>query len=548
MKEFVKISKSMFQDFKGYYKEIIGLFFLSFTTVAISLFIAIINQTTIDQVFYAKNINYLFHFMIYVFIGIYILSISLNITNSYITSKVYSKIDSIFKTKYYEKILYSSFHFHSSHNSSDIYYRMFKDLSYVVEYYLNLLITLPTNIIYAICAIALMFYWSNVLSFIFLGILIINVIVINLIKSPIYKINSNQRVIEQNLIVKITNDISKILTIKVFGIEKFQINKMKRNFNDYVKANVKNKFLLSMLTVCANLSTQIWSLLLVVIGAILVYRGHLTVGEFISFSGVASATSSVTSQIINTVFNYQIAKLSYNRFNEYNNQIDNQEHGGYKKFELDEGLFVNNLTYKYPNSDNNILSNLNLNAITGQIVAIIGENGKGKTTLINLIDRLLTPQNGFIMIDSENINKIAYEEFRKNVGYVLQRPVIFDTSIRDNIVLNQTDIPTEKIIDVLNNLGMYDDIKCLPKELETIIGENGYQLSIGNLQKIALARVFVRDYKILILDEPTSSLDIESQKKFIDMVNKYKVEKRAVILLVSHTESEIQMADAKFYM
>lgn len=548
MKNFLMIAQEVIKGFKGFYLKIAGLFFLSLITVVMSLYISIINQMTIDKVFYARDINYLFHFMIYIFIGIYIFSITINILNSYLQSKTYSKIDAIFKLKFYKKIVYSSFYFYNTHDSSDIYYRMFNDLSYLVQYFLNMLIVLPTNLLYVICAIILMFNWSYVLTLVFLAILAVNIVVIIIIKKPIYNINANQRIIEQNLVTRINNALGKVLSIKVFGIENLHIDKMKNNFTEYIKANVKNKFLLSMLTVCSNLSSQIWSLLQVIIGAILVYKGHLTVGAFISFSGVASASTSITSQLVNTVFSYQVAKLSYNRCREYNGQAECFEYDGNEKFSLEDSMIVKNLNYSYPKSNRKVISDLNFKVNVGQTVAIIGENGKGKSTLMDLIDRLIIPNSGSIMIDENNINKVKYDELRKNIGYALQRPIIFNSSIKENIVLGRDGISMERIWSVLNGLGMSNYLKTLPKKLDTVIGENGYKLSIGNMQKISLARVFVRDYRILILDEPTSSLDIDSQKNFFNLLNKYKLEHKSIVLLVTHKKSEIGMSDIMLYI
>ena len=465
MKKFIKIAQKVIKGFKGFYLKIAILFFLSLITVVMSLNISVINQITIDKVFYAKDINYLFHYMIYIFIGVYIFSILINIVNSYMKSKTYSKIDANFKLKFYEKMLHSSFYFYNTHDSSDIFYRMFNDLSYLVEYFLNILIVIPTNLLYIICAIILMFNWSYVLTLVFFAILATNIAVIIIIKKPVYNISSNQRIIEQNLVTKINNALDKVLSIKVFGIENFHIDNMKNNFGEYIRANIKNKFLLSMLTVCANLSSQIWSLLLVVIGAILVYKGHLTVGAFISFSGVASASTSITSQLVNTVFNYQIANLSYNRCKEYYERSDCLEYGGNEKFSLKHSLIIKNLNYSYPKSNFKVISNLNIRIDVGQTAAILGENGKGKSTLMNLIDRLIVPDNGIIMLDENSIDRIRYDELRKNIGYALQRPVIFNNSIKENIVLDRDDISMERILSVLNDLDMRNYLSALPEKI-----------------------------------------------------------------------------------
>ena len=543
MKSFFVIGKDIFQTLKGYYSKILFLIFLSFITVLLSLFIAVVNQMTLDQVFYAKNIGFLFSKMIYVFIFIYLASLFFSVVSSYYSSKLYSQTDSLFKIRYYDSIIHSSYYFNSTHQDSDIYYRMFKDITFVIEYYLNISINIPTKTVYLICAIGLMFNWSMSLALIYIILLFLEIASLILARKPTYNISMNQRKVEQEIITKVSNDFKHVTTIKIFGIEILSLNKMQKNFEKYIKADIKNKFLLSIIAVFSNLSTQIWSLTSIIVGAIQVYNGTLSIGAFVSLSAVASMATSHATSLLSYIFTFQATKVSYQRYKEYSLQQDPAEYNGNKKFTFENTFRLNNLTFQYFHSDQVILNNINFEARPGEIVAVIGENGAGKSTLANLIGRIISPEDSKITIDSNDIKEIAYYEYRANVGYCQQKPIIFNISLKDNILLGQKGISDNEIDNVLESLKMNTLIDTLPDKLETVIGENGYKLSVGNMQKIAVARVLIRKYKILILDEPTASMDVLSQKSFFDAIRNYVKRNNTLVFIITHSQEEENFSD-----
>lgn len=182
-----------------------------------------------------------------------------------------------------------------------------------------------------------------------------------------------------------------------------------------------------------------------------------------------------------------------------------------------------------------LFENINLNIEGKSKVALLGKNGSGKTTLIGLIMRLQEGYRGKIYLDGHDIKDYKLEYLRKNIICISQKPFIVNGTIIDNIVLNNKGISKEKLDEVISLVCLEKDIKNMPDGINTIIGEGGIELSGGQAQKIALARIFVNDYSVIILDEPTSALDVKSEEIICKNIYKYLNEK--TIIAITHRKA-----------
>lgn len=192
-----------------------------------------------------------------------------------------------------------------------------------------------------------------------------------------------------------------------------------------------------------------------------------------------------------------------------------------------------------------VLSGLDIEFKPGEMTAIVGKSGSGKTTILSLVSKLYTINSGEILLDGKNINSLTEESIHKNIGEISQSPYIFNTSIRQNLLFVKPDATEDELKKVLKEAQIYNDIKKLPNGMDTEIGENGVKLSGGQKQRVAIARLLLMDSKVIVFDEATSSLDNESQKKIVEMLETYKAEK--TIIIVAHRLSTIVGAD-KIYM
>ncbi|NXO06754.1 MDR1 protein, partial [Oriolus oriolus] len=175
-------------------------------------------------------------------------------------------------------------------------------------------------------------------------------------------------------------------------------------------------------------------------------------------------------------------------------------------------LEFKNVYFNYPSRpDVEILKGLNLKISSGQTVALVGGSGCGKSTTVQLIQRFYDPKEGAVTIDGQDIKTLNVRYLREVIGVVNQEPVLFATTIAENIRYGREDVTMEEIEKATKEANAYDFIMKLPNKFETVVGERGAQLSGGQKQRIAIARALVRNPKILLLDEATSALDTESE-------------------------------------
>ncbi|MEK3824391.1 ABC transporter ATP-binding protein [Paenibacillus sp. FSL K6-1558] len=208
-------------------------------------------------------------------------------------------------------------------------------------------------------------------------------------------------------------------------------------------------------------------------------------------------------------------------------------------------LTFENLKYSYSNG-NKGLKNFNLKINSGQTVAIVGPSGSGKSTLMKLLLRFYDPEQGKILYGDVPINDIDIHEWRSCIGYVSQDAVIFTGSIRDNICFGLNNASSEEIEFAARLAHLHDRIVALPEGYNTVIGERGVSLSGGEIQRLSLARVYLRRPAIFLLDEPTSALDIENEKKFKESID--YIAKECTTFIVAHNLETIRHADIIVYL
>ena len=174
---------------------------------------------------------------------------------------------------------------------------------------------------------------------------------------------------------------------------------------------------------------------------------------------------------------------------------------------------LQNITFSYPLKKVSVLNNLSIKFEKGKSTAIVGHSGSGKSTIVQLIERFYDPQEGVILIDGKDLKNINLRDFRSKVGYVGQEPVLFNQTIRENLLYGDPKATEEDMLEALKKANASKIIDKLPLGIDTIVGSGGGQLSGGEKQRIALARAFIKNPSILILDEATSALDRQNEKE-----------------------------------
>lgn len=244
---------------------------------------------------------------------------------------------------------------------------------------------------------------------------------------------------------------------------------------------------------------------------------------------------------LNDTFPYVESVLHYN-----SKVIDNKEQlDGKNEFIFQDKIVFDKVRFYY-DSGKDILENVSFEIPKGAMVGIIGSSGAGKTTLVDLLLRLLYPSEGRILLDEQDITDISIQVWRGNIGYVSQDIFLFNDTIVNNIKMFNSSLDKQEVIEAMKMADIYDFISACPEGIETVVGERGIKLSVGQRQRIALARILVRRPKLLILDEATSSLDNESERRIQQVIERLKG--KTTILIIAHRLSTVLNCDKLFVL
>lgn len=536
---FKKYIKFIVRYFKNS-RLIIVLLQLSLLVMALmNMFLATLTQDIIDNVFINQT-NSIYFYVLRMFIVISICYL-FGIVGNYLNLKLLNEVDYKIKEEFFDKMQRSSYKFLKSIDASEIYYRMFGDINVFVNYAVKLFVTLPVQVCYIICILFKMSSWSFILTIYALVLVIIQIVNLIIFKKPITKAVTVKKETEQNIIYKVNEHFHKIEITKVFGIETHKLNEFKNSFNKVVRVNITNSFLITIFQSFTGIMNQVWYLGLLIISSVLISQNVITVGAFTGFYMLTNSLYGPTISAMETLMGYQECRISFQRFLEYYNNYDSSIYQGTQKLSKIENVAFLNISFNF--NDKIIYKNGSFKFAAGKMVLLMGESGIGKTTLFRMLAKLVNPSSGVIKINDKNICEIEHESYFNEIGFLIQEPVIFDDTIFSNIVLDDESISENDVINALKAVKLWDRVQMLKKSIYSLIGTGGVQLSSGEAQRLCLARLIAKKKSLLILDEPTAALDNYNKNEIFKILDRYKRENNAAILVISHDDSSKKYAD-----
>ena len=336
--------------------------------------------------------------------------------------------------------------------------------------------------------------------------------------------------------------ISSVRVIKSFVREEYEIARfVKENYANF-RAQMKNAQVMATLTPVIELIAAIGVTFLIWYGGFEVINGNLTAGALIAFLVYATNLANPIKRLSRIYGNVQKAMAAAERvFSVLDEKTDIIEKENATELKAVIGkVDFKAVTFKY-NENEVILKDINLDVKAGQMVAIVGPSGAGKTTIVNLLPRFYDPVAGNIYIDDVNIADVTLASLREKIGIVPQETVLFNGSIYDNILYGDLTATTEEVMAAAKAANAHDFIMQMADQYQTQIGERGSKLSGGQRQRIAIARAILKNPRILILDEATSALDTESEKLVQDALDKLMVGRTSFV--IAHRLSTILQAD-----
>ncbi|MBE0477716.1 ABC transporter ATP-binding protein [Candidatus Aerophobetes bacterium] len=460
----------------------------------------------------------------------------------YLISRVTYSVAADLRSSAYEHLQRLSLSFYKKRRTGEIMSRLTNDVDVIQNAFINEMSNFFGNFLLLIGVLAFIFYIHWQLSLFVL-------ILIPVLSFTVSKFSLLIRKSSSSIQGKMA-DISSILQETIVGVEVIKsFTSEKREIERFREENIKNLTLslkrsrmLALLTPLIEILSLAGLISILWYGGREVIRGALTMGELVAFLGYIGLVIHPLSQVSRVFGVYQQALASAERvFEILDTEPEVKELLKAKELPPVKGhIQLRDVCFAY-DENGIILENINLEVNPGERIALVGPSGVGKTTLVSLIPRFYDPTSGSISIDGYSIREVKLSSLRKQIGIVPQETVLFSGSIRDNIAYSKIEATDEEIVEAAKRANAHNFIVALDKGYDTQVGERGVKLSVGQKQRIAIARAVLMDPRILILDEATSAVDTQSEiliREALDVLMKDKT-----TFIIAHRLSTIQGAN-----
>lgn len=443
----------------------------------------------------------------------------------------------------YKRIMNFNMDTFSNMHISTLVTRMTSDISNIGEFIGRTLPMFLSSGIFLVVVLIVMCFINIYFALIMIICSIFLVIAILKIGKRMARYKKKEIEVTENLNNYFGETFSSIKTLHIFNIQ----NERRKIFNDYNMDELKisNKYFDSQSFLTPVRATTRYFIIFLIL--YLCLQGKIANADIGIIYLVVNYIDKFFEPLGNMLYHYediQKGKISMSRIDELMGKDENIEN--IYKGEIAEKLYGNikfsNVSFSYV-EEKNILENINFSINKGEKIALVGETGAGKTTIINLILGFYKINSGNIMFDGKNIDDISLESLRKNISFIQQKPYVFNDTIKRNIIVNnESNLSDEKIIDILKLVGLYNKVTNFKNGIYECVNDNSF--SKGEKQLLAFARAIAKETSIYIFDEPTSNVDIENEKKIKKIIN--DVLKNATIIIIAHRPATIDNVDRVF--
>ncbi len=400
------------------------------------------------------------------------------------------------------------------------------------------------NLVTGIVYLGLMLYYNTRLTILVLA-LIPPMVIFTLVATPFLRKLSRERfnaASDQNSVL--VEMMSGISTVKAAAAERELRWRWEDRFTNQLNVGFKGQKFGITLEAIGGTIEAVGGILLLWYGASLVINGNLTIGQFVAFNMMKGKVLSPVMALTNLWDELQEVLISVERLNDVF-ETPMEEVTGSSMLVLPPikgDVRFDNVTFRYGNDEErNTLQNISFDVEAGQTIALVGRSGSGKSTLVKLMQGLYYPTQGRITIDGHDIRHVAPQSLRSQLGVVPQECFLFSGTIAENIALYTEEIPLEAVVEAAQFAEAHSFIQDMPLGYNTTVGERGASLSGGQQQRIAIARALLGNPRILILDEATSSLDTESERRFQE--NLARITRDRTTFIIAHRLSTVRHAD-----
>ncbi len=538
------ILAQFFPYIKPYLRTILEIGLASLVMQTMTMCLPLFSKFIFDEIVIKQNFQWL-HISLLAMVAIALLNLSISYFRQHLSLFVSMKATLLMMTDFYKQVLSLPMGYFASRKVGDITSR-FGENQTIVSFFTDIGLQVILNAISALMYLGLMLYLNvplTIITCLFFILHLANVYLITPSLQRTYRDVFQKGADAESFAIESIGGLS---VIKTLGIEH-----LTRWRAEHLQVRATNAYLQTInIGIVSNIAGSLVSSIsngaVLVFGAFLLMQNQLTVGELVAFTAINASFSGFIMGFIGVWDVFQETLNAVERLNDvFETKPELSQAAAKEKIQLPKlrgHIKFDNITFRYePDSDNNILQNIDLEIEPGQRVALVGRSGSGKSTLIKLLLGFYPPNSGNIYVDGFNINDVWLPSLRQQIGIVPQQSHLFRGTIRDNIARGKPGASLFEIIEAATLARAHEFITNLPQGYDSIVEEEGTNFSGGQRQRLTIARALLRKPEILILDEATSSLDNETEAIVLENIEKAFCDR--TIITIAHRLSTIRQAD-----
>ena len=528
----------------GYLKEHMLKYSIALILVLVTALLSMINPflagDIVDKVLNGNEKNILIPILIAM-----LLVVAIKGLITYLYQMIFEKVsqDILLKIRkdLYSKLLKLDFNYYNNTKTGDIMARMTGDTDSLRHFIAWVVYNILSNISVFIFAIISMAFVNLPLTLFMISVCPIIAILTVKMGVKISPTFYNIREAYSRLNSVVQENISGNRVIKAFSREDYEIKKFTQENLNYKEKNIDTNNIVGKYMPVLEFLSSFLSIIMILVGGILVINKSMTLGDLVIFNGLIWALNGpmrMAGYLINDTERFIASSIKIRELLNTESDIKDSEHA-IKAERIKGNIIFDNVSFSY--GDTAALKNVSFEAKRGQTIGIIGPTGSGKSTLVNLICRFYDATDGKIYIDNIQIKDLNIKQLRSSIGMAMQDIFLFSDTIEGNIAYGSPSVSLEQIKDIAKLSEAHSFISEMPEGYDTIVGERGVGLSGGQRQRISLARALITDPSILILDDTTSAVDMETEFKIQKEVNLSNPNRTNFI--IAHRISSVKSAD-----
>lgn len=525
---------------KPYWGRLLAAMVCMLVVAGVTSLMAFMVKPVLDDIFFQKKLSTLsllppFVILLYIVKGFFAYG------QSYLMSFVGEKIVANLREQLYAHLQRLSLSYFDRTSTGLLMSRIINDVNLIQGAVSNAVTGILKDSFTILGLIGVIFYRDWQLAI--LAMLVLPIAVFPIVKfgRKLRKISTQSQKTMAEISIHLHETLAGNRIVRAFGTEDFEIERFSQRVRKFFQLTMKDVSIKSMSSPIMEFLGGIGIAAIIWYGGYNVIKGASTPGTFFSFLTALLMLYEPIKHLsgVNNTIQQGLA-AAVRVFEVIDLRAEIHDHPGAKAISgIRQGIFFSRVSFRYGNDW--VLRDITLEVKAGEIVAIVGTSGGGKTTLVNLIPRFYEVTEGEILIDDRSIKDITQISLRRQIGLVTQQTILFNDTVRNNIAYGSPEKTEEDIIRAAQAAYAYDFIQRLPEKMDTLIGEQGVRLSGGERQRISIARALLKDAPILILDEATSSLDSDSEAEVQRALE--NLMKGRTTFIIAHRFSTIRNVD-----